>query len=259
MTVFFHKAAPNSPLKAQSSEELTLELRGQLVRTRVRVNRRAKRFILRVDPVERVLNITSPSKRGIPEALAFARSSAVWICDELNAVPAATPFADGVAFPFLGRTIKIANHDSARRRTLLDENTLLVGGDAAHVNRRVMDWLRKQARSHITTRVDQYTTQLEKAAGRISVRDTKSRWGSCSSDGTLSFSWRIILAPEAIFDYVVAHECAHLVHMNHSPSFWTVVASLNVDAKKASVWFHENGADLHRWGVLGADTAPHQV
>lgn len=249
MSVFFHRAAPKSQRRPPWQEEQTLELLGQMVKTKIRVNRRARRVILRVDPIEGALNITSPSKRAIPEAIAFARSSAAWICKELATGASANPFQNDGTFPLLGREIRISNDASARRRTKLDGETLHVGGTEEHINRRVVEWLKKEARSNIVTLVDQYTSTLEKDYGRITVRDTKSRWGSCSSDGSLSFSWRIVLAPQPIFDYVVAHECAHLVHLNHSPAFWRVVDSLGVDAKAASIWFDRNGAALHAWGV----------
>lgn len=249
MSVFFHRAAPSSKRRPPWQEERTLHLLGQTVKTKIRVNRRARRVILRVDPIGQTLNITSPSKRAIPEAITFAQSSATWICKELNNGAVAKPFQDGSTFPFLGREIVISNEMAARRRTTLDGDRLIVGGTSDHLNRRVVEWLKKEARSNIVQLSDQYTDALQKKYRKISIRDTKSRWGSCSSDGTLSFSWRIVLAPRPVFDYVVAHECAHLVHLNHSKPFWNVVASLGVDAQAASIWFDRNGAALHAWGV----------
>ena len=116
MSVFFHRAAPKSQRRAPWQEEQTLELLGQEVKTQIRVNRRARRVILRVDPIEGALNITSPSKRAIPEAIAFARSSAAWICKELATGACANPFQNDGTFPFLGREIRISNDASARRR-----------------------------------------------------------------------------------------------------------------------------------------------
>ena len=253
MPKFFHspvQPCPNRRTDFQAHNIIELPLSDRTLTAKVTVNRRAKRFILKVDPVAGIVHITSPTKRGIPDAITFAKANENWIRRELTNAVCARPFLPDVHFPFLDRTLKICHQGVARTRLIAtDDNRLLVGGDRAHINRRVTDWLKKQARSRLTMRADYYAERLGKCRGRLSVRDTRTRWGSCSSDGSLSFSWRLIFAPAEIFDYVVAHECAHLVHLNHSPQFWQVVASLDVDAQYATRWFEKNGAALHGWGV----------
>ena len=101
--------------------------------------------------------------------------------------------------------------------------------------------------------MDFYASQLARRRGPISIRDTRSRWGSCASVGALSFSWRLILAPPWVLNYVAAHECAHLVHLNHSPAYWQVLRSLDVDVDGAKRWFHQHGEELHAYGVAAAN------
>jgi predicted metal-dependent hydrolase len=124
-----------------------------------------------------------------------------------------------------------------------------VRGDAAHAPRRVLDFLKREARKALEARVLEHAAQLGVKPSRITVRDTASRWGSCSTARALSFSWRLILAPAFVLDYVVAHEVAHLREMNHSPRFWAHVKSLTPGMKTAQAWLRANGRDLQRYGV----------
>ena len=217
-----------------------------------RVNRRAKRLILKVDPVAGEILVTAPSKRAVPEAIAFAHERAQWIASQLDEKLRARPFAEGMRFPYRGSPHTLIREGGPRAPVRIDAEYLpavRIGGDAEHLNRRVVDWMKKEARQALTKRVDRYCAQLEKKRGSLRIRDTRTRWASCSSDGTLSFSWRLIMAPDHILDYVAAHECVHLIHMNHSPAFWRRVASLGIDAREAENWFNANGAALFSYGV----------
>ena len=223
-----------------------------------RINRRAKRLIVRVDSLSGIVHVTAPSKRAVPEALNFARERASWIRAELQAGPKAVPFAVGGLCPYRGKPHLITRDGGPRApvrvissgvREPCDQRAqILVGGDDAHTNRRVCDWLKRQARLILTQRVEVYSARLNVRYSKIRIVDTRSRWGSCSEEGTLSFSWRLILAPDHILDYVAAHECAHLVHMNHSKAYWRLLASLDVDARASRDWFRQYGADLFGYG-----------
>jgi hypothetical protein len=245
--------APRRPRPQTVDAEAAIDIGGRLVPMRLRVNRRARRLIVRVDPSGRVL-VTAPSQRAAGEAVAFARSRALWIREQLDAV-GPLPFADGVTIPFRGRPHKIIHRAGARGVALasLDgEDALIVGGENAHLNRRVVDWLKREARLALAESVDRHIEAIGVPRRRIVIRDTTSRWGSCSSHGGLSFSWRLILAPPEILDYVAAHECAHLVHMDHSPRFWRLVQRLGVDAEASRCWFAAHGPALHRWGRVAS-------
>ncbi len=220
-----------------------------------RVNRRAKRLILKVDPIAGEILVTAPTKRAVPEAIAFARERAEWIAGQLDEKLRARAFTEGMRIPFRGEVHTIIRDGGPRAPVRVDKEFLpviRVGGDAKHLNRRLVDWMKRQARTALTERVDHHCIRLEKKRGALRVRDTRTRWGSCSSDGTLSFSWRLIMAPDEILDYVAAHECVHLEHMNHSPAFWRRVASLGIDARSAENWFNSHGATLFSYGVQAA-------
>jgi predicted metal-dependent hydrolase len=113
----------------------------------------------------------------------------------------------------------------------------------------VTEWLKKEARTTLTERVDHYSAMLKRKRGPIAIRDTRSRWGSCARTGAMSFSWRLILAPPEILDYVAAHECAHLVHLNHSPAYWRTLHALEVDVRAARDWFSAHGQSLYAYGA----------
>ena len=232
--------------------ETSIDLGGQIAPLTARVNRRARQLIIKVDPVTGRVIVTAPSKRALPEAIRFANDRRAWINARLDEGAPAQPFEPGGYFPYRGLAHEIINSGPARSpvRCVDGESPhFLVGGEAVHINRRLVDWLKKDAKRTLSERAHDFAGRLGKNISRVQVRDTRSRWGSCSSDGALSFSWRLILAPPAILDYVAAHECAHLVHLDHSPAFWRTVKSLEVDVDGASRWFDLHGVKLHAWGV----------
>ena len=217
-----------------------------------RVNRRAKRLIIKVDPVAGEILVTAPSKRTMPEAIRFANERADWIAGQLNDDLRGKPFVEGIKIPFCGVDHLIINSGGLRAPVKVDRDylpTIRVGGDPTHINRRLTDWLKNQARRKLSERADYYCERLGKKRGPLKIRDTRTRWGSCSSDGTLSFSWRLVLAPPSILEYVAAHECVHLVHMDHSPAFWRQLATLDVDARAAADWFDTHGPTLFSYGA----------
>ncbi|MEQ1930257.1 MAG: SprT family zinc-dependent metalloprotease [Parvularculaceae bacterium] len=230
----------------------SIDLGDRQVAVIVRVNRKARRLIVRVDALAGVVLVTSPSKRALPEALRFAQTKADWIRRQFDHGETPRPFGPGALCPYRGVFHKVMLEGSSRtpvRRIEEPEPLLLVGGDAAHVNRRLSDWLKHEARREIAARVEIHAATLGRRVVRISVRDQASRWGSCSGRGALSFSWRLILAPPDMLDSVAAHECAHLVHLDHSPAFWRTVASLGVDIDGSRAWFRRHGDSLRAWGV----------
>jgi predicted metal-dependent hydrolase len=233
--------------------ETEIDLGDRTAPVTARVNRRARRLIVKVDAAGGRVLVTAPSKRALPEALAFARTRAGWIRDRLDELGPARPFEIGARAPFRGAMIEIlSGGPSARAAVRLENGAIVCSGDARHANRRIVDWMKREARREIADKVDAYARALGRRRGSISIRDTRSRWGSCAEDGALSFSWRLILAPPPILDYVCAHECAHLVHLDHSPAFWRCVRSLGVDARASRDWFAEHGPALYSYGVVRA-------
>lgn len=220
-----------------------------------RVNRRAKRLIVKVDPVAGEILVTAPSKKSVPEAIRFACDRRDWIETQLDDRLLAREFVEGMTIPFQGENYTIVREGGPRSPVQIDRGEPLVirvGGDAAHLNRRLVDWMKREARTTLTERVDYYCARLEKSRRAIRIRDTRTRWGSCSSDGVLSFSWRLILAPPDMLNYVAAHECVHLIHMDHSPAFWRRLATLGVNARQAANWFDDKGGELFAYGITAA-------
>lgn len=232
-------------------KRVELTINGRATPLIARVNRRAKRLILKVDPTSGEIHVTAPSKRALPEAIAFARTRTAWIASQLDESLLAKPFEPGGHALLRGRRHLIVHAPRARRPVQLDASLpprLIVGGEPAHLNRRLIDWMKREARSDLSAAVARYCETLDVKRRSISIRDPRSRWGSCSSEGAISFSWRLIMAPPEILNYVAAHECAHLIHMDHSPAFWRCVKTLGVDARACENWFDANGAMLFSYG-----------
>ena len=171
-----------------------------------------------------------------------------WVADRLAALPEAVPFTDGAMVPICGVPHRIRHVPTARGGAWLLEQELHVSGDSAFVRRRVVDFLRAEARRRLTALVMVKAALGGVTPKRIVVKDTSSRWGSCAPDKTLAFSWRLVMAPDWVQDYVAAHEVAHIGHMNHGPLFWAQVDRLTPHTKAAIAWLKRDGARLQRMG-----------
>jgi predicted metal-dependent hydrolase len=209
---------------------------------------RARRITLRVDKVRGTLRLTLPPGVSQSEGLRFAGRQQAWLRRRLSELPQAVPFADGAQVPVLGELHTIRHVPGARRGVWREAGEIRVSGAAAHLPRRVRDYLKREARREIAQRAAPLARQVGRPHGRITLRDTASRWGSCSAKGDLSFSWRLIMAPERVLQYVVAHEVAHLRQMNHSPRFWALVDQLMDDVETPKAWLRRHGASLMRYG-----------
>lgn len=230
--------------------------RDRTVSVTVRRSARAQRLILRLDQTGTVTLVLPLGVREA-EAQSFLKAHAGWLESRLAKVPERLAFAADAAIPYRGVEHRIRHrpvNSTARRRGVVwleqpaEGPELHIAGPEEHLPRRLTDWLKAEARRDLATRSRHYAAQLGRKVGRVTVRDTRSRWGSCSSKGDLSFCWRLILAPDFVIDYVVAHEAAHLVEMNHSVRFWRLVEQLGVERQRAQRWLKANGPRLHRYG-----------
>ncbi len=205
---------------------------------------RAKHLKLRFDVKSYCAVLTLPPGVSDRKARQFANKHHDWIAEQYDKSPVTIPLRAGEVIPYQGQATKItAAPDEAAGVTLRD-GTLIVAGPHAGFETRLQNWLKKQARLTLSTAIEDYAQPLGRRPHKIMIRDTKSRWGSCSSRKTLSFSWRLIMAPSPVLDYVVAHEMAHLVEMNHSPDFWALVEKLYPDWRKARRWLKSEGNGL---------------
>jgi predicted metal-dependent hydrolase len=189
-----------------------------------------------------------PTYVALAEGLDFARSKADWLQDKLAELPARQAFADGAVLSVLGRDLTIRHEPGLGARVIEENGALRVGGEAALLRGRVLRWLKAEARRAILPLAADRAAALGKRHKRVTLRDSRSRWGSCSSDGSLSFCWRLVFAPPEVLHYVVSHEVAHLAEMNHSPRFWDVVETLTPHVETARRWLAANGAALQRQG-----------
>ena len=228
---------------------------------RLRRHRQARRYTLRIQAATREVILTMPPRGTLKEAREFAQKHGGWIAARLGRLPEAVPFAAGVVVPVRGVPHRIAHRNGARGTvwTEIDANgdrLLCVAGHAPHIDRRIGDFLRREAKRELEAASLRYARALGLTVRRVTVRDQSSRWGSCSTTGMLSFSWRLILAPSQVLDYLAAHEVAHLVEMNHSAKFWRLVQRICPDHESAKAWLDTHGADLHRYGLPepGGDT-----
>jgi predicted metal-dependent hydrolase len=223
---------------------------------RIRRHRQARRYTLRIDAASREVVLTMPPRGVVKEAKEFAQKHGGWIAARLKRLPEAVAFAHGIEIPLRGVTHRIVHRRDARGTvwTETDESgdrLLCVAGEPPHVDRRVGDYLKREAAIALGAASRRYAAELGVPIKRISVRDQSSRWGSCSNTGVLSFSWRLILAPPYVLDYLAAHEVAHLLELNHSPRFWRLVGKLYPNLDRAKAWLDGNGTDLHRYGLAG--------
>lgn len=243
-------AAPSRPVPGVSVRVLAVP--GVDHPVEVRRTPRARRLTLKVDATADVVRVVAPPRVGDAEVGGFVLRHLDWLRARLAALPPSQPFCDGALVPIQGRAHRIRHIRDHRGppRVVAGEDVpeLWVGGEADFLNRRVGDHLRKLARRHLSELTAAKAAQAGLKASAVSVRDTTSRWGSCSSRGRISYSWRLILAPPTVLDYVVAHEVSHLREMNHSPRFWALCASLTPDIDGPKAWLKANGTALHRYG-----------
>jgi predicted metal-dependent hydrolase len=234
-----------------------LRIDGRSVEVTLQLNRRARRLIVKVHPSTGEVTVVAPSKRAFSEALDFARTESDWISRRLKNVPRPVEFELGARIPLRGEMHVIRRGEERNRPVWVDrseeEPIIRVSGWGEHTERRVFDFLKREARKSLEQHVMVYADMIGVRPARITVRDTATRWGSCSSGRILSFSWRLIMAPPFVLDYVVAHEVAHLREMNHGPRFWRLLEGMVDNVERAQRWLAQNGTSLHRYAPRGVE------
>jgi predicted metal-dependent hydrolase len=225
------------------------DLRFSGVPVTLRVSPRARRMRLRVDPRTRSVLLTVPKRVSERRALAWAAGHKAWVEATLAAIPERAPIAPGSIIPLFGLPHRI-DWDRARpRRIELSPGRILAGGPAEGLEARLLRWLRAQASALLERETRELAARAGAQAARIGVGDPVSRWGSCSAGGAIRYSWRLVLAPDFVRRATVAHEVAHLVHLNHGPEFHALVRSLlGADPRPARTWLRREGAALHQVG-----------
>lgn len=234
----------------------SISFENEVYAIRLRRHHQARRYTLRIHSANREVVLTMPLRGSIRQAREFAEKHGGWIAARLARLPALTPFAEGAVIPLRGIDRRIVHRPGARGTVWTadeaEERLICVAGEKPHLARRLRDFLKREAKRDLDAASRKAAAQLGVTVKRISVRDQLSRWGSCSSTGVLSYSWRLILAPPFVLDYLAAHEVAHLVEMNHSRRFWALVERICPDMKRAKAWLDVHGSSLHRYGQRSA-------
>jgi predicted metal-dependent hydrolase len=230
------------------ADNRTIELGGREVALVVRRSARARRLALRIPGHDDSVELVLPSRAPESDGIAFLRSRASWVLERLDRLPRRIPFADGAVLPLAGEPHLLRCVPGRGMPVVVDGREILVSGRPEHMARRVGDWLRSEAKRQIAPLADEKAAIIGGTVSRITIRDQKSRWGSCAPGGRLSFNWRLVLAPPSVMDYVVAHEVAHIAEANHSPAFWRVVDRLTADRGAGRAWLRRDGLQLHRYG-----------
>lgn len=233
-------------------DHVLAEIGGEPVRIALNWSLRAQRYTLRLHQSSREPVLTIPVRGTLAVATDFLDRHRGWLRARLDALPAATPLVDGVTIPFRGEPLHIRHTGGRGVVRIVDDfagRLLLVPGEAEHLPRRVTDFLKRAARADLEAATARHAAALGVRITQIRLGDPRSRWGSCSSTGAISYSWRIVLAPPSVLDYLAAHEVAHRREMNHSARFWKLVKSLCPDMEVQEKWLARNGASLHAVGA----------
>lgn len=233
------KAAPEPPLVIAGIE------------VALRRSARAGRFVLRVGKGAGEARLSLPLRASRIEAERFLRAHRDWLVERVAAAPGPLPFAPGSLVPLRGEPYALKADPFRRGGPVLvaaAEKALYVPASGEAFAAQLALWLKAEARRDLEAAVARHAGALGAKAGRISLRDPRTRWGSCAAKGDLSFSWRLIFAPPGVLDYLAAHECAHLVEFDHGPKFWALVKRLRPDHEQAEGWLRARGPELHRYG-----------
>lgn len=244
-----------------SSRKRSVAIADVGARVELRRHPAARRLTLRVSRTQRAVIVTLPLLCDLDEAGSFLSKHIDWVRERLDSLPDPVPFAHGVAMPLRGEPHDIVFTDARRTRIVEvhegqgPRREILVPGATEQAPQRLQKWLVDEAKRDLNSRVSYHARRLGLQPKRIAVRDQSSRWGSCSTTRVLSFSWRLLLAPPRILDYVAAHEVAHLAEMNHGPRFWALVRKTLPEYETARLWLRIYGLDLHRYGVTAGEGA----
>ncbi len=219
-----------------------------------KISERARRISLKVKVSDRQVVVVVPGQRSVQKAQNFVQQQADWINVQLESLPLPQPFEPEALILLKGHDYQLI-HSGMRGRPKINNNAreiYIPSPDKESFGGRVKRLLIREAREELEAATYHYANIVGKRVGKISVRDTSSRWGSCitrNGEGIINYSWRLISAPPFVLDYVAAHECAHLVHADHSPRFWGLCNDMNDDVKEAKAWLRKNGPLLHAVGA----------
>jgi predicted metal-dependent hydrolase len=228
---------------------ITVQIGNVNIDIHMRVSTRTHRLSLKLHPSDNVVYLTKPPLAQQNDVINFLEKSRGWLAKVLNDRGTNIAFKEGNTIPILGKDHVISYLYAETPSIFQADGHLVVKGfDPIIVPGLVKDWLRTHIYQYLSGASQNFAKQIGKNVGMITVKDTKSRWGSCSHSGNLAYSWRLVLAPQSVAEYVCAHEVAHLMEMNHSPKFWKLVGTLCPDYANQRRWLKVNGKSLFIYG-----------
>ena len=227
----------------------TLDLpNGKTAKISIRRSNRARRLKIRILPETGQAELVLPRFIEEQKGISFLRQKTTWVAKHLRKFSEPIPFRDGAMVPLFDKPLKIIHVSEKGADVHREDENLLVRAPKNVLGRAITTWYKREAGCEITMLAKKKSALLDKTYSRLTIRDTKSRWGSCSASGALNFSWRLIMAPEYVLDYMVSHEVTHLAEMNHSKKFWQIVRTLSSTVDEGKSWLRQNGHNLHRYG-----------
>lgn len=246
--IFFKSKPKTQRQSLQPLQPLYVEVQGKQVVVNLRRNARSRKLTLRMAREGSTAIMSLPLRVTRAEAQRFAEKSRDWIANQLSRQTTKVEIINDSEVLLRGEIHRVALTGNSRGLVLHDvtTRTLHVPGHLPHVTRRLIEWLKQEAKRELKFATEKYAGLMAVEFASVSIRDQKSRWGSCSSSGALSYSWRLVLAPPYVLDYVAAHEVAHLREMNHGPGFWRLVLAHCPETRKAKDWLKMNSRELHR-------------
>jgi len=231
-------------------QDLEIELGGKFYPIKVRRSAKARSISLSADPLKGEVRVSLPRHGSIREALHFTQSKSEWLADRFHEMPAPIPIENGKTIPFLGEDRRISWSTAFSRKPEITGEEIRVGGPENRISKRVMDWMKAQARETFAADLSDYCAKAESELPNLSIGDARRRWGSCSGKNSIRLNWRLVMAPPMVRRSVIAHEVAHLRHMNHSSAFYDHLDSIFEDDRKvADRWLKAHGNSLHLVGA----------
>jgi predicted metal-dependent hydrolase len=216
----------------------------------VKISPKAKRLALRLDTRTRKVNLVIPKKASLIKAYAFAESYQDWINDKIDGLPCPVPYVNSCLLPIMGKEIvlRIIKSNSKTTHFTKTDKELIVTTPLDDISPRISRYLRNMALEELGKLAHQKAALLNRKLSKFVVRDMKSRWGSCSTDGRMTLSWRLIFAPMSSIDYVISHEASHLIHPDHGKDFWSLCEKISDDFVTGHGWMQKMGSSLGRYG-----------
>lgn len=229
--------------------EFTHKINDQNISVRLCLNKRSKRMSLRFDSIKNVLNLTAPPRTSQKQMLGFLNRTEDWILKQISKAMTSVPFKKNSVISVLETNYEVKHEPLyARLDVKMHDDSIVVHGPQERINMMVTLFLKRHAKSELEKYCNHYAAIIGREINKVTIRDTKSRWGSCSEEGNISLCWRLLLAPKYVAEYVCAHEVAHLKEMNHSPDFWKIVEDLHPHYKDSKAWLKKNGRELFKYG-----------